>query len=140
MDENTKPNADLQALSRLIGTWNVTGEATGTVTYSWLDGNFFMKAEHDLEQGGQKVKALEIIGHNKPFGEQAEAAIMSRNFDNFGNTLDFEYEIEGDTLTIWGGKKGSPAYYKGAFDENNVLTGAWVYPDGGGYTTTMSRA
>jgi len=139
MDENATPNEDLKKLERLIGSWEVTGEATGTVTYSWLNGGFFLKAEHKLEQGGQKVTALEVIGHNKPFGEAAEAAIRSRNYDNFGNTLDFEYEVDGDTLTIWGGTKGSPAYYKGTFDENDVLTGAWVYPGGGGYSTVMKR-
>jgi hypothetical protein len=49
------------------------------------------------------------------------------------------YEIEGDTLTIWGGERGSPAYCRGTFAEDGKsATGAWVYP-GGGYDSTMTR-
>jgi hypothetical protein len=57
-----------------------------------------------------------------------------------GNTLDYVYELEGDTLTIWGGEKGSPAYYQGRFSEDgDTITGAWVYPGGGGYESTATR-
>jgi hypothetical protein len=49
------------------------------------------------------------------------------------------YEVDDDTLTIWGGEKGSPAYYKGMWsDDGNTNAGAWVYPDGG-YESTMTR-
>ena len=45
-----------------------------------------------------------------------------------------------DTQTIWFGEQGSPAYYKGSFsDDGDTLTGAWVYPGGGGYSTTTTR-
>jgi hypothetical protein len=57
-----------------------------------------------------------------------------------GNTLDYVYELEGDTLTIWGGEKGSPAYFRGTFSaDGNSCAGAWVYPGGGGYESTMTR-
>ena len=57
-----------------------------------------------------------------------------------GNTLDYVYEVDKDTLTIWGGQKGSPAYFKGTFsDDGNTCTGGWVYPGGGGYKSTMTR-
>jgi hypothetical protein len=57
-----------------------------------------------------------------------------------GNTLDYVYELEGDTLTIWGGEKGSPAYFKGKFsDDGDTQSGEWVYPGGGGYESTMTR-
>jgi len=58
-----------------------------------------------------------------------------------GNTLDYVYELEGDVLTIWGGVKGSPAYYRGTFsDDGNTMVGDWVYPAGGGYHSTATRA
>jgi len=54
--------------------------------------------------------------------------------------LDYVYEIEGDTLIIWGGEKGSPAYYKGEFSKDgNIITGGWTYPGGGGYKATSTR-
>ena len=52
----------------------------------------------------------------------------------------YVYELEGDTLTIWAGEKGSPAYFKGEFNpDGDTVTGAWVYPGGGGYDSTMTR-
>jgi hypothetical protein len=66
--------------------------------------------------------------------------IKSRFYDNTGNTLDYVYELEGDTLTIWGGERGSPAYFKGTFgDDGDSVSGGWVYPDDGGYESTMTR-
>ncbi|MEV4096257.1 hypothetical protein [Streptosporangium saharense] len=50
------------------------------------------------------------------------------------------YGSTGDKLTIWGGAKGGPAYYEGTFSANGAtVTGAWVYPGGGGYESTMTR-
>jgi hypothetical protein len=55
-------------------------------------------------------------------------------------TLDYVYEIDGDTLTIWSGEKGSPAYYRGTFSaDGNTLTGSWVYPSGGGYDAVSTK-
>lgn len=56
-----------------------------------------------------------------------------------GNTLDYEYELEGDELTIWGGEKARRPT-SGTFSaDGNTNTGKWVYPDGGGYDSTMER-
>jgi hypothetical protein len=52
------PNPDLQTLDRLIGTWNVSGEAEGTVRYECAEGGFFL-FQH-VELGGSK--GLEVIG------------------------------------------------------------------------------
>jgi hypothetical protein len=32
----TKPNPDLERLNHLVGTWHVSGDATGQVRYQWL--------------------------------------------------------------------------------------------------------
>jgi hypothetical protein len=105
-----------------------------------MEGDFFLLQHVDLEQYGQKVKGIEVIGHERSFGEQPGQEIKSRFYDNMGNTLDYVYELEGDTLTIWGGQKGSPAYSKSTFgDDGDTLSGEWVYPGGGGYESTMTR-
>jgi hypothetical protein len=138
--ETPKPNPDLQALDRLVGTWDVAGGAEGTVAYEWLEGNFFLLQHVDLEQDGQRIKGIEVIGHVRPFGAAASEDIRSRYYDSVGNTLDYVYELEGDTLTIWAGERGSPAYYKGTFSaDGDSCAGAWVYPGGGGYESTMTR-
>jgi hypothetical protein len=132
--------AGLKSLERLIGTWKVSGGTEGTVRFEWMEGNFFLLQHVELEQYGQRVTGLEVIGHLQPFGESPSKDIRSRFYDSMGNTLDYVYEMECDTLMIWGGEKGSPAYYSGKFSEDGgVCSGEWVYPGGGGYTSTMTK-
>ncbi len=125
------------------GSWAVGGSraGAGTVTYRRLDGGFFLVQEVELEQYGRRITGMEVIGREKPFGAAAPGEdIVSRFYDNEGHTFDYVYEMAGDTLTIWGGEKGSPAYFRGTFTaDGNVLAGAWVYPGGGGYESTMTR-
>jgi hypothetical protein len=76
----------------------------------------------------------------KSFGEEPGEDVKSRFFGNMGDTLDYVYEVDGNILTIWGGDRGSPAYYRGEFSpDGNTLTGCWVYPGGGGYDSTATR-
>jgi len=137
----SKPNPDLQSLDRLVGTWKQSGGIDGEITYEWTEGGFFLIQHVDLESDGRKIKGMEIIGHVQLFGEEPSKDIKSRFYSFLdGMTLDYVYEVEGDTLTIWGGEKGSPAYYKGTFsDDGDTLTGGWVYPGGGGYEATTTR-
>lgn len=134
------PNSDLKSLDRLVGTWNVSGGVKGQVRYEWMEGGFFLIQHIDLDSDGRKIKGIEIIGHEQKFGEEPGEDIKTRYYDNLGSTFDYVYELEGDTLMIWGGQKGSPAYYKGTFsDDGDTLSGDWVYPGGGGYVSTSTR-
>ncbi|MGW1277692.1 hypothetical protein ACWD4V_12145 [Streptomyces tsukubensis] len=135
------PDAAVRALDKLIGTWRVSGGAEGTVSYRRLEGGYFLLQDIALEQFGQPVTGIEVIGRLKEFGaEEPGEDIRSRYYDSMGNTFDYVYELDGDTLTIWGGEKGSPAYYRAAFSaDGNTLSGAWVYPGGGGYDSVMTR-
>ena len=136
-----EPSPGVKALDRLVGTWTVTGGAPGTVTYEWMAGGFFLLQHIDLEQDGQKVHGLEVIGQLRPYGEGPSEDVHSRYYDSTGGTLDYVYELDGDTLTIWFGEKGSPAKFIGTFaDGDRVMDGGWEYPGGGGYPSTMTRA
>ena len=141
MTQQPEPTADLKALDRLVGTWDVSGGVNGRVVYEWLEGGFFLLQHVDLrQQDGQPIKGIEVIGHERPFGAEPSPEVTSRFYDSLGNTLDYVYELDGDVLTIWGGEKGSPAYYRGTFSrDGDSCSGAWVYP-GGGYQSTMTRA
>jgi len=132
-----RPHPDLHSLDRLVGTWAVTGEAQGSVTYEWTPGGFFLLQHVDL--GGNK--GLEVIGHEHRYGEDPSADIRSRYYGfSEGETLDYTYEVAGETLTLWMGERGSPAYYEGTFSaDGDTLTGAWHYPGGGGYSTVSTR-
>jgi hypothetical protein len=135
-----QPNPDLKNLDILVGTWEMSGDVDGQVTFEWMAGGFFLIQRVDLgPQDGQRIKGIEIIGHERPFGAEPSEDIRSRFYSNMGDTLDYVYELEGNTLTIWAGEKGSPAYAKGTFSEDgNTGSGEWVYP-GGGYRFTMTR-
>lgn len=138
--ETPKPNSDLKNFERLVGTWKVSGGLQGTQTFEWAEGGFFLIQHFDFDHDGRKVKGIEIIGHEHKFGDAPSAEIKTRAYSFMdGMTLDYVYEMDGDTLTIWGGEKNSPAYFKGEFSEDgNRLTGGWVYP-GGGYQATAIR-
>ena len=131
------PNPDLKSLDRLVGTWTVSGESQGTVTYERVEGGFFLIQHVELDGN----KGLEIIGHEQRYGEAPSADIRSRYYGfSSGETLEYTYELIGDTLTIWSGERGSPAYYEGTFSaDDNTLSGAWQYPGGGGYSTVSTR-
>jgi len=81
----------------------MSGDVQGTVTYAWMEGGFFLIQNVDLEHHGQRIKGIEIIGHERPFGAEPGEGIRSRVYTNTGDTLDYVYELEGDTLTIWAG-------------------------------------
>jgi hypothetical protein len=136
-----QPSSELKSLGeRLVGTWEMSGEVHGRVRFEWMEGGFFLIQHVDLEQHGQRIKGVEIIGHERPFGSEPSKDIKSRFYSNTGDTLDYVYELEEDTFTIWGGERGSPAYAKSEFSEDgNTGSGEWVYPGGGGYRFTMTR-
>lgn len=138
--EAPAPSLDLKNLDKLVGTWRVSGpDISGQVKFEWLEGGFFLLQHVDFIHGGREIKGLEVIGHERQFGQEPGEEIKSRFYDNTGDTLDYIYELEGGTLTIWGGQKGSPAYFRGTFSNHgDTLAGGWVYP-GGGYEATMTR-
>lgn len=136
-----KQNPGLKNLNKLVGTWKVSGsEIEGLVTYEWLEGGFFLVQHFKLKHHGNIIMGIEIIGYERGFGAESPSEnIKSRAYDNMGNTFDYTYEVDDEFLTIWGGEKGSPAYYRGKWsEEGNINTGAWVYP-GGGYESTITR-
>lgn len=143
MTDNTtgsrSPDAALRALDRLVGTWRISGDATGTVTYRWMEGGFFLVQEGELELFGHHNTFTEMIGRERPFGGEPSTDIKSRTYTAEGDTLDYVYELDGQTLTIWGGQRGSDSLYTGTFGaDGNTLSGAWSWP-GGGYEATSTR-
>jgi hypothetical protein len=134
------PDEALRRLDRLVGSWQLSGDTDGQVRYEWLEGGFFLVQHVNLIHAGNHTQGMEVIGRLREFGAtEPSADIKSRFYGSGGETFDYVYELEGDTLTIWGGAKGSPAYFRGTFSaDGNTLAGEWVYP-GGGYSSTMTR-
>jgi hypothetical protein len=107
-----------------------------------MERGFFLIQHVDLEQYGQRIsKASRSSGTKCSSGQCLARRLKSRFYASTGETLDYVYELEGDTLTIWGGEKDSPAYYTGAPSAagGDTLSGAWHYPGGGGYEAISTR-
>lgn len=138
--ESRQPNPALKSLDRLTGTWRVSGpEIEGRVSFEWLEGGYFFVQHFDLDYNGHKIKGIEIIGYGRDWSGTPSEDCTSHMFDNEGNAFTYTWDITGDTLTIWGGQRGSPDYFKGEFSEDgNQVAGGWVWP-GGGYEATMTR-
>ena len=97
----------MQAFAPLLGTWTVTGGATGTVTYEPLEGGHFLVQRVQLEQDGQAVVGLEIIGHLRPFGEEPSEHVHSRSTTTRATPTTRCTSAPTNAVT-WAGEKGSP--------------------------------
>jgi len=86
------------------------------------------------------VKGIEIIGHQQRMGGKPSREIKSRFYEYMsGLTLDYVYELKGDSLTIWFGDKRSNNRFKGKFgSDGRSYSGEWKWP-GGGYKMTATR-
>jgi hypothetical protein len=135
------PPADLKALGdRLVGTWKISGENEGEATWEWMEGGFFLIQRGWSRREGVEQRYLQIIGHDRTPGSEPTDAITGRLYTDDGDTLSYVCEVEGDTMTIWMGQKGSPYVYRGTFSaDGSMIEGAWAWP-GGGYRETMTRA
>ena len=137
--EAPTPSAGLRALDRMVGTWRVSGEAAGELTYEWMDGGFFLIAHGDIAQGGRHTKHIEIIGYDRaaPGGPPADE-LTSRLYTSYGDTLSYVHEFDDKGMRSWFGAKGAPAKFIAKWAGDDKLTGAWEWP-GGGYTLTLTR-
>jgi hypothetical protein len=138
------PNPDLKNLERLVGTWQLSGEVKGQIKYEYTEGGFFLIQHVDIsapiKYGGRNVRGIEIIGHQHRMGGKPSKEIKSRFYEyTAGLTLDYVYELKGDTLTIWFGDKGSNNRFRGKFGpDGRTYSGEWKWP-GGGYKVTATR-
>lgn len=75
-DSNERP-AGLKYLDRLVGTWTMSGGAEGQITYEWMDGGFFLIPHGDINQQGQLMKHIEIIGYHHPVEADGPASTLT---------------------------------------------------------------
>jgi hypothetical protein len=59
------------------------GGSAGRVAYEWMKSGFFLIQHVDLEQYGQRIKGIEIIGHERGFGADPSEDIKSRFYVPF---------------------------------------------------------
>lgn len=139
---SSTPDPALQRLSVLVGAWNMKrrdigadNDIYGQTRFEWMEGGHFLVQRFDFPDGDQRIRGVEYIGY-----DQESKTLVSRSFDNLGNTFPYTWELTDDTLKVWFGPVGSDAFFEGRFSaDRNTITGRWTWP-GGGYDATVTRA
>jgi hypothetical protein len=140
-----QPHPRLRELEVLVGTWDLTGHDldggsafTGTVTRRWLPGGYFLVQEMRIDN--EDSAGAEYIGY-----DFAQDSLRSMFFSTEGPgpfcpfALEYVWQIDDDTLTIWHGERDSPARFTGHIDRGaGIIDGQWEWP-GGGYHATATR-
>jgi hypothetical protein len=92
------------------------------------------------ETDGHPQVGAEYIGY-----DTAAGSLRSMLFSDEGPgpfcpfALEYFWQVDGDSLTIWHGYRDSPARFTGSIDRAaRRVSGAWEWP-GGGYTAVSTR-
>jgi catechol 2,3-dioxygenase-like lactoylglutathione lyase family enzyme len=113
-DQAPSPRPETKRLGALVGRWRSDGRVvgdpavpvSGTDTYEWLAGGFFLVHHVDVVVGGREVQALEIIGEYDPTTE----SFTARAFDNEGNVTVMRALVDDEGVwTFTGGADIAPA-------------------------------
>jgi Protein of unknown function (DUF1579) len=143
------PDPALKRLERFVGTWKVTGRTldatqdnvSGRFSFEWLPGGFFLQQRTELDFAGYQVQGLEVIGYD-PATDKFPSTVYS---SMVGVPIPYEYDIQGDQVTIRTELNGG-ATYRGSFSaDGNSGSGGWRPDAGAGpgnvaYDITTTRA
>jgi hypothetical protein len=140
------PSPQLQRLDVLVGRWRSEGHVvgdpavpiTGTDSYEWLPGGFFLLHRVDVLIGQQQVQALELIGEYDP----ASDAFTARAYDNLGNVTIMRARV--DEQGVWrftGGGDVAPVARPAAADASGAVRSTLtISPDRAGMTARWERS
>jgi hypothetical protein len=127
MSKPVKPK-ELEHLEPFVGTWHTEGllkvngkngdlKITGTDSYEWLPGGFFLLHRVDVHIGSEHKEAIEVIGYN-----ESGKTFQMQYFDNEGNTGTMGANVRNGVWTFL----DKSMRFTGRFnDDKNVMEGAW---------------
>jgi hypothetical protein len=128
------PHPMLKSLTRLVGTWNVSGEAHGQVTFKWMEGGFFMVQDVNLIG----AKGIEFIGY-----DETTNSLRSHYFDSAGKYLEYTYRVSETEHIVLIDMPGVKGRFKGRFSNNgNTISGDWKWVKDGeelGYHAVLNK-
>ena len=122
------PGPAYQLLTPFIGTWRTTGNMkvedsesdlriTGTDTYEWLPGGFFILHKVDVLIGEDRKESIEVIGY-----DAASNNYPMHSYDNHGETSVLHASEHHGIWTFL----GDNIRFTGAFSEDgNTISGIW---------------
>jgi hypothetical protein len=140
------PSPEIRRLGALVGRWRSEGHIvggtpvpiTGTDTYEWLPGGFFLVHHVDVVIGDQNVQAIEIIGEYDP----ASDAFTARAYDNRGEVTIMHARVdERGVWTFTGGADVAPVAQPASADAGGAVRSTLtVRADRGGMTARWERS
>lgn len=106
------PHPDLMKISALEGHWNITGTntqkesgcITGSETFEWMDGAFFLIRKWDSKQNGIRSTGMSIIGHcpftNTFYATTYDNTGYKRHYKLFVDEMVFTFEGERERIVL----------------------------------------
>ena len=145
MLDNTKtltpiPGPAYRLLDAFIGTWLTTGNLkvdegdsdlriTGTDTYEWLPGGFFILHKVNVVIGEDRKESIEVIGF-----DAASNSYPMHSYDNHGE-MSTLYASEHHGIWTF---MGDNIRFTGAFSEDcNTISGIWEQYTSGSWEFLM---
>jgi len=126
-------NSKLDLLNPYIGKWKTEGLTrsgeviSGTDTYEWIEGNFFLTHRVEVNFGDQKIRSLEITHY-----DDMEDVFRSQSFDNEGNISIATLKIYDDIILIFADTERFKGNFKG-----HTIEGLWEQFDGKNWVAWM---
>jgi hypothetical protein len=145
-DRAPTPSPQARRLGALVGRWRSEGHIvgdppvpiTGTDTYEWLPGGFFLVHHVDVVIGQQQVQALELLGEYDPTTD----SFTARAYDNQGNVTVMRARV--DEQGVWrftgGGDVAAVAGPASAEAGGAVRSTLTISPDRAGMTARWERS
>jgi hypothetical protein len=122
---------EYQLLSKFMGKWNTTGtipasdkspeiKISGTDTYEWLPGGYFLLHKVDVLMGNDRNETFEVIGF-----DEHENHYTMQHYDNKGNSglmiascKDGVWTFLGENLKFTGGFKNQDNEFSGIWERS----------------------
>lgn len=123
------PSPELKRLEFFVGTWNMKGRTldadednvSGTTTFEWLPGGFFLQQRVELNFAGFEIKGLELIGYDPSTGKFPSTVYSSM----VGTPIPYEYSVEGNEVTITTDLAGGATFHGTLSEDGNSYSGGW---------------
>jgi hypothetical protein len=122
------PGAGRKKLEVFVGKWNTKGQTkagsngealliTGTDSYEWLPGGFFLVHRWDVRMGSEESKGIEIIGY-----DEKTKAYPTYSFDNQGNTGTYQASVRDG---VWAFRARSERATVTISEDGHTITANW---------------
>jgi len=124
-----QPDAALERLDRLVGTWSMEGSVVGSdettirgeTKFSWLPGGFFLEQRAQLDFARLQIDALDLIGY-----DPETETFPSTLFSNLSpDPLPYRWSVQGDDVTIAVSYGALDATFTGSWREDGTFSGGW---------------